>query len=114
MIPLNDIPPITNLLGRHWRQCDLSDIVVTPDAAFIPESAIRQLSDYSHSMPSGVYPGKMWRATFKLDGPWLLWYGALSEDGQHVEVCKRLIKPVPDDLHKKVWHLVETVIQGAQ
>lgn len=40
----------------------------------MPESAFKELPEYSSTMPTGVYAGKMWKALN--DGQWYLrWYG---------------------------------------
>lgn len=50
-----------------------------PDMVYMSKRSLDDLSEYSRSMPSGVYPGKMWKAKVtRLDGTkeWrLCWYG---------------------------------------
>lgn len=78
------IPAMTDPLGRHWRQPAIEQISLDDTHALMNESTFQQLSDYSSSYPSGVYPGKMWRrhdGLFDRSCPadrrrWLLcWYG---------------------------------------
>lgn len=72
-----EIPPITDPLGR-WEQPSLDQVLVDDDCAVVTAKAFEQLLDYSRSKPTGVYPGKMWKAEFA--GRWYLrWYGA--DDG---------------------------------
>ncbi|MES2218392.1 MAG: hypothetical protein V4501_08265 [Pseudomonadota bacterium] len=75
MIDENVIPPMIDPLGKYWRQPDSSLIGVDEANALMDETTFRGLLNYSTSIPSGVYPGKMWRRTE--DGQrWLLcWYG---------------------------------------
>lgn len=55
------IPPITSEMGCHWRQPDRSTIQVTDKLAIMPNATFTALSEYSSTIPSGVYDGKMWR-----------------------------------------------------
>lgn len=76
----NVIPPMTNPLGKHWDQPALSEIVVTSKSATMGQEAFDRLLDYSGSMPTGAYEGKMWRARqYRVDDVlphWALcWYG---------------------------------------
>jgi hypothetical protein len=75
---INTIPPITNPLGRAWEQPAVDQILVDDDVAMMTEDAFQKLLEYSHSTPTGVYPGKMWKA--RRSGVWYLrWYSA--DDG---------------------------------
>jgi len=78
------IPPITDSLGRYWSQPPHESIEIDATHALMTESTFKQLSEYSSTFPSGVYPGKMWRRHDGLHDPncpperrrWLLcWYG---------------------------------------
>jgi hypothetical protein len=82
------IPPMTDPLGRHWKQPDRSSILVDDAHAVMDRHALETLAEYSSSRPSGVYPGKMWK---RLDGifdsrckpedcEWrLCWYGECED-----------------------------------
>lgn len=80
----NFIPKITNSLGRWWVQPKLEDILMDDKYAQMSQITFNLLHEYSHSRPTGVYPGKMWRAT---DGRiwWLMWYGPEYYDHCSVE-----------------------------
>lgn len=76
---MNTIPPITSEQGRGWRQPSTTHIDFDGDYALMPQWVFKELSEYSRSMPSGVYDGKMWKAQMK-DGTWLLrWYEPCDE-----------------------------------
>lgn len=86
------IPPITDPMGTHWEQPPREEILIDDTHAIMSASAFKALHEYSASMPSGVYPGKMWKrhngiydADFLRRGgapEWKLgWYG-LSEKGE--------------------------------
>ena len=79
----NVIPPITNPLGQHWDQPKADDVLVDDTHAVMTEHSLSLLSEYSHSMPSGVYHGKMWKcANHKEPGCWwLVWYGFDEDPG---------------------------------
>lgn len=78
------IPPITSPLGAHWDQPARSVILVDDTHAVMTKAAFRQLPEYSGTIPSGVYEGKMWRRHDGVFDPrckpserrWLLcWFG---------------------------------------
>lgn len=52
---------MTNPMGRYWEQPATDKILVDGEVALMERSTFEQLSEYSASIPTGVYPGKMWR-----------------------------------------------------
>lgn len=67
------IPPITDPMGRHWYQPSTDDILLDDKHAVMAQHTFDQLSEYSTTVPSGVYNGKMWKSCWR--GHWLLrWY----------------------------------------
>jgi len=72
---LHPVPPITEPMGKWWEQPSRFDIEIDSGHALMTQETFDALHDYSHSQPSGVYPGKMWRAHYRLDGWWLHWFG---------------------------------------
>lgn len=70
------IPDMTDHMGRHWRQpAGLNSRVVADDCnALIAPQDLLALPEYSSTIPTGVYPGKAWRAEYP-DGVFLCWYG---------------------------------------
>lgn len=72
------IPPITDPMGRHWDQPDRSRILVDDNHALMDERTFKELGDYSCTIPTGVYDGKMWKRGEPYGKPerwYLLWYG---------------------------------------
>lgn len=71
------IPPITHSLGRYWDQPPAEEVAVMQidqTHALLTKRAFRQLQEYTQTLPSGVYAGKMWKA--QDGGRWMLrWYG---------------------------------------
>lgn len=78
----NRIPDMDDPMGQHWDQPSRDKILVDDKVALMEQSAFDALHDYSHSQPTGVYPGKMWRAQYGT-GPnkkWFLcWFGHSSK-----------------------------------
>jgi len=70
----NTIPHITDPMGRHWRQPDVTKFVIDDKEALMTKADFNALSDYSCSMPTGVYVGKAWKCQ-RRDGWYLAWYG---------------------------------------
>lgn len=74
------IPPITAELGKMWVQPNREEILIGEDTAVMTEVQFYYLLDYSNSVPSGVYPGKMWRSQHP-NGDWYLcWFGVVPGD----------------------------------
>lgn len=86
----NLIPALDNPYGPgSWDQPSRHAILTDDKHALMTQGVFDRLSEYSATMPSGVYPGKMWK---RHDGshdpnrrgqphPWLLgWYGIVDEN----------------------------------
>lgn len=78
------IPAMTDPLGRHWQQPRSEDILIDGSHAVMDRQTFCSLADYSRSMPSGVYAGKMWKAITQDGRPFLCWYGLV--DGRQ-DIC---------------------------
>jgi hypothetical protein len=76
----NYIPKITHELGRHWKQPDREKIVVDSKSALMDKATYEQLAEYSCSVPTGVYEGKMWRKEHA-GKKYLRWYGKHADPG---------------------------------
>lgn len=73
------IPPMTHPLSRHWIQPSVHNIEIDETHALMGEVSFKELKDYSASLPSGVYEGKMWKSKYR--GSWyLVWYGFAEGD----------------------------------
>jgi hypothetical protein len=86
----NEIPAITDELGRYWEQPDLRGVLIDDTHCILTRKQFDSLQEYSASQPSGVYSGKAWKRhngafdeQFKQAGgrpEWLLaWYGDCSD-----------------------------------
>lgn len=55
------IPAMTDPMGKHWDQPKREFIDIDDTHALMCQKTFDELSDYTMSQPSGVYPGKMWK-----------------------------------------------------
>ena len=72
---INIIPPMTDSLGNFWIQPSTENILIDDTHAVMCRDDFNLLVDYSHSVPSGVYPGKMWKTTAQGGRQFLWWFG---------------------------------------
>jgi len=91
----NLIPVMDDPLGKHWDQpsdvrfapMDETHVILTPHQT-------RQLAHYNSSMPSGVYPGKVWGR--KEPGRYLLaWYGPETPDHKCPIMFREILEVAP-------------------
>jgi hypothetical protein len=96
----NRIPPMTHPLSRGWSQPDTALIAIDATTARMPVAVFRRLMEYSTTMPSGVYEGKMWKAHVPVQSSqepqevwtWFLrWYGYSKIVPGHVSNNQRRI-----------------------
>lgn len=67
------IPQITDPRVKNWQQPHRRFIEMDDKSALMSEQTFKALKEYSTSLPSGQYAGKMWKA--KVRGKWYLrWY----------------------------------------
>lgn len=59
------IPPITDPLGKHWQQPHRRFIELDDTHALMSEQTFKGLKEYSTSIPTGRYEGKMWKGFIK-------------------------------------------------
>lgn len=89
------IPAITDPLGKHWRQPARDRILVDDKHAVMDRAALSELAEYSRSMPTGAYPGKMWRCALVADSradSWLLcWFDYLDDQNCSIHTREILI-----------------------
>lgn len=69
------IPAMTDPRSSAWMQPDRKDITIDDNHAVMYQRDYARLLNYSTSLPTGVYPGKMWRAMNPSEGEWyLVWF----------------------------------------
>lgn len=93
------IPPITHPMGKYWEQPPVESILVDETHALMDIKTFDALHDYSATIPTGAYPGKMWK---RHDGAYdprchpakrtwmLMWYGD-HKDPEKVSINHRKI-----------------------
>ncbi len=85
----NTIPDMVHPLGKHWQQPALHNILIDDVHALMSEYSLGELHEYSMSIPSGVYEGKMWKAKFG-DTWYLKWFGT-ENDREFLPIYSREI-----------------------
>ncbi|KKL82142.1 hypothetical protein LCGC14_1987740 [marine sediment metagenome] len=91
-----ELPQMTHPLSRGWSQPPADQMAVYDDIAIMDQSTLALLPEYSTTIPTGAYEGKMWR---RANGPdnWLLcWYGP-SEKPDMVSINRRPIRLIRDE-----------------
>lgn len=98
IVPGNDVIPEMEM-STSWKQPARNEIAfeVSPDMtmpiitnipvhAYVWKITLNELREYSTTTPSGVYPGKMWKAEW--GGKWYLcWYADSKENpGIHCSI----------------------------
>ncbi|QEG09252.1 hypothetical protein HYP93_gp29 [Stenotrophomonas phage Pokken] len=76
--------PIPEYSERLWGQPNRHDILVTDETATMPRLAFDVLREYSHSTPTAVADGKMWKLRFEcyrtMEVTWYLrWYAITNK-----------------------------------
>lgn len=84
------IPQMTHPLSRHWHQPKRDQVAVYDDIAIMDRQTLTELPEYSASIPSGAYEGKMWRRQVR-DQWFLCWY-APSDDPAMLQINRRPIR----------------------
>lgn len=70
-----EIPQMSDPMGKYWTQPDRNNILIDDNHAVMSSHDFITLPEYSCSIPSGVYVGKMWKSNTR-GGDWFLkWYG---------------------------------------
>ncbi len=74
---MNQIPIMDDPLGKYWDQPnDIRHAIMDDKHVILSNYQIKQLPEYSATMPSGVYPGKCWQRVENNPRRHLLvWYG---------------------------------------
>lgn len=97
------IPTMTHPLSSAWDQPGAHELAVYDDIAIMDHSTLARLHNYSASIPTGVYEGKMWRCATdsggsqrNYRGDWeLCWYGP-SDDPDKCSINRRPIRLIRD------------------
>lgn len=80
------IPDMTHPLGKLWDQPSRDRIAVDDTHAVMDREIFKELLDYTHSCPTGTYPGKMWKCIYSGKN-FLFWFGDVH--GTDIDICNR-------------------------
>lgn len=81
--PTNDIPAITDPLGRSWRNPQgVHEAVMDDEFVWLTHAQVDDLHEYSSSYPTGTYDGKCWKRARDDGGWWLCWFGPCPIPGR--------------------------------
>lgn len=96
MMAMTDaLPPMTDPLSVYWRQPPRDEILIDDAHAVLSSSNFVRLSEYSSTVPTGVYVGKAWRCWRKGDW-WLRWYADHPTDPGLCSILERRLLVVDD------------------
>jgi hypothetical protein len=105
-----EIPPITDPQGRGWQQPAKEELLIEGTISLMTTKTFNKLAEYSYSLPTGVYQGKMWKRQvdilqkdeignrIRIPGPWFLcWYedNPLDSDKCMVKIARILLIDQP-------------------
>jgi len=86
----NTIPEMADLRGKYWEQPNRDDILIDDESALMNKESFKKLKEYSTSIPSGKYPGKMWKSNCGKELGYLVWF-SVSEDPKFLDINHRNI-----------------------
>ena len=83
------IPECTHPLSKHWDQPKNTEIEVDDSHALMSKKSFDELLEYSMSVPTALYVGKMWKAN---SGCWYLrWVEPDVENSNQLLIQSRKI-----------------------
>jgi len=83
------IPPITDPLGKSWKQPHGSFIELDDSYSLMSDHTFKALKEYSTTIPTGIYDGKIWKEF--ANGEWYLVWFAPDKDPDKARIEKRKI-----------------------
>lgn len=99
---LDLLPQMTHPLSTAWNQPPTTDIAFYDDIAIMDRPTLDLLPEYSTSIPTGVYEGKMWRRALLGEGWVLCWYGP-ADDPDKCSINSRPIRLIRNK-EETVWN----------
>lgn len=79
------IPEMTNPLGEYWEQPSARNMKFYSHEVAVDLRDFEQLAEYSATVPTGVYAGKMWKRRTSANQWFLCWYDYSSKPGQLIK-----------------------------
>ena len=91
---MNVIPIMDDPLGKYWRQpIGLREALMDDTHVLLTDGQINDLMCYNSSLPSGVYPGKVWRRLeVNPSRDLLAWYGPETDDHRCPILFREILK----------------------
>ena len=86
----NYIPEMTDPLSKCWKQPNRSEILLDDDYAVMTKESFGELAEYSCSVPSGQYSGKMWRSSYNI-GRWTLRWMIIYPAGNGIILSREIL-----------------------
>lgn len=98
------IPEMDDPLGKYWRQpANIREAPMDDEVVLLTPAQFDGLASYETTTPSGVYPGKCWKArkivrrgdALHFSNEWYLrWYGIVPDNPKMCSNNQRLIMVV--------------------
>ena len=85
----NIIPKITDKRGMSWNQPHRRYIEIDEEYALMTKQTFEGLREYSLTIPSGKYEGKMWKAN--RGGTWYLYWYDHDDNPEMIKIERREI-----------------------
>ena len=85
----NIIPKITDKRGMLWKQPHRRYIEIDEEYALMTKQTFEGLREYSVTIPSGEYEGKMWKAN--RGGIWYLYWYDHDDNPSMIKIERREI-----------------------
>lgn len=85
----NIIPKITDKRGMLWKQPHRRYIEIDEEYALMTKQTFEGLREYSLTIPSGKYEGKMWKAN--RGGTWYLYWYDHDDNPEMIKIERREI-----------------------
>ena len=85
------IPSITDPIGKHWGQPHRRYIELDDTHALMSEQTFKALVEYSLTLPSEKYAGKMWSKYHEASDTWYLCWYLDSDNPDFIEIEYRVI-----------------------
>lgn len=85
----NVIPKITDKRGMSWNQPHRRYIEIDEEYALMTKQTFEGLREYSVTIPSGEYEGKMWKAN--RGGTWYLYWYDYDDNPEMIKIERREI-----------------------
>jgi hypothetical protein len=114
MSTMQPVPPMTDPYGEYWSQPDPNTFLFDDTHVLMTRDQLRELPEYTITLPTGTYVGKMWRSysgrvkhvadarvQIEKDAWMLCWYED-CEDPTRIAIKRRTILLLEDHESKSL------------